>query len=82
MDGSLSLSLRAESGRGGEIWPRKKVPKWHHSQATSLSLSLTQIAFVRAMPTQQSKCDVQYLPDSVTLLSTTDVHCETKRLLF
>ena len=29
-----------------------------------LSLSLTLIAFVRAMPTQQSKCDVQYQPDS------------------
>ena len=47
-------------------WPRRKVPKWHHSQLgnISLSLSLTLIAFVRAMPTQQSKCDVQYQPDS------------------
>ena len=30
----------------------------------NISLSLTLIAFVRAMPTQQSKCDVQYQPDS------------------
>ena len=54
MDGSLSLCLRAESGRGGEIWPRKKVPKWHHSQTTSLSPSLRLLLFVPCPPSNQN----------------------------
>ena len=53
-DGKAGVAGHEERCRSGII----------RSQATSLSLSLTLIAFVRAMPTQQSKCDVQYQPDS------------------
>ena len=45
-----------------------EVASFAARQHLSLSLSLTLIAFVRAMPTQQSKCDVQYQPDSEVVL--------------
>ena len=66
-DGRSRMRRRRRREKPAWLATKKGAEVASFAARQHLSLSLTLIAFVCAMPTQQSKCDVQHQPDSEVL---------------